>query len=127
MEIPFSELTARLEKELYRLHYNEQTIKYYRSMWRRVATCLESEKTAQFTEEAVLRLLEREYNFHELEKMGKLTQSIIYVFRVVRLLGDFQQHGCILRRDYKQKKLLQSLTFEERLHHYVIHCEMKEY
>src|SRR5690606_11754290 len=28
---------------------------------------------------------------------------------------------------YKQKKLLQSLTFEERLHHYVIHCEMKEY
>jgi len=28
MEVPFSELTARLEKELYRLHYNEQTIKY---------------------------------------------------------------------------------------------------
>ena len=127
MEVPFSELTARLEKELYRLHYNEQTIRYYRSMWRRVATFLESEKTARFTEEAGLRFLEREYNFLELEKTGKLTQSIINVFRVVRMLGDFQQHGCILRRYYKQRKLLQSKTFEERLHHYVIHCEMKEY
>jgi len=126
MEVPFTELTTRLEKELYRLHYNEQTIKYYRLMWRRVAAFLESETSDRFSEEAGLRFLERDYNFFELEKTGKLTQSIINVFRVVRMLGDFQQHGCILRRYYKQKKLLQSKIFEERLRHYVTHCEMKE-
>ncbi|WP_253187274.1 hypothetical protein [Paenibacillus sp. GP183] len=58
MEVPFSELTARLEKELYRLHYNEQSIKYYRSMWRRIAVFLESEKSAKFTEEAGLHFLD---------------------------------------------------------------------
>ncbi len=128
MEIlPFRELTIQLEKELYRLHYNEQSIKYYRMMWRRIATFLESEGSNHFTEEAGLRFLEREYNYFELEKAGNLTQSIINVSRVVRMLGDYQLHGCILRRYYKQKKLLQSTTFEAMLKQYSMHCEMKEY
>lgn len=75
--LPFSELTTQLEKELYRLHYSEQSIKYYRLMWRRVAAFLESEHTSHFTEEAGLRFLQREYHFFELEQAGKLTQSII--------------------------------------------------
>jgi integrase/recombinase XerD len=128
MEIlPFRELTNQIEKELYRLHYNEQSIKYYRSMWRRIASFLESESSTHFTEEAGLRYLEREYNYYELEKAGNLTQSIINVSRVVRMLGDFQLHGCILRRYYKQKKLLQSTAFEAMLQQYSMHCEMKGY
>ncbi|MEK3885827.1 site-specific integrase [Paenibacillus sp. PL2-23] len=128
MEIlPFRELTTCLEKELYRLHYNEQTIKYYRSMWRRIASYLESESIHHFSEEAGLRFLEREYNYFELEKAGNLTQSIINVFRVVRMLGDYQLHGCILRRYYKQKKLLQSMAYEEMLQRYCMHCERKDY
>jgi integrase/recombinase XerD len=128
MEIlSFRELTIRLEKELYRLHYNEQSIKYYRLMWRRIAAFLESEGTKVFTEEAGLRFLEREYNYFELEKAGNLTQSIINVSRVVRMLGDYQLHGCILRRYFKQKKLLQSKAYEEMLRRYSMHCEMKDY
>jgi hypothetical protein len=34
--LPLRELIAQLEKELYRLHYTEQSIKYYRRMWKHV-------------------------------------------------------------------------------------------
>ncbi len=34
----FQELTSRLEKELYRLHYTEASVIQYRRMWKRIAT-----------------------------------------------------------------------------------------
>ena len=125
--LPLRELIALQEKELYRLHYTEQTIKYYRMMWRHIVTFCESEGVDHFTEDLGMRFLDKRYNFSELEKTGKLTQSIINVFRVIRMLGDFQQHGSILRRYYKQKELLQHNEFKEMLQHYVNHCRQKEY
>ena len=40
--LPLRELIAQLEKELFRLHYAEQSIKYYRRMWRQIVTFCES-------------------------------------------------------------------------------------
>ncbi len=125
--LPLQDLIARLEKELYRLHYKEQTVKYYRLMWRRIVTFFENEGVDHFTEEVGMRFLEKQYNFFELEEMGDLTQSIINAFRVVRMLGDFQQHGSILRRYYKQKELLQNDESKQILHHYINHCQQREY
>ena len=102
---PLQDLIACLEKELCRLHYKEETVKYYRMMWRRIVTFFENEGVDHFTEEVGMRFLDRQYNFFELEKAGKLTQSIINVFRVVRMLGDFQQHGSILRRYYQTERV----------------------
>jgi site-specific recombinase XerD len=124
---PLQDLIARLEKELYRLHYNEETVKYYRMMWRRIVTFFENEGVVHFTEEVGMRFLDKQYNFFELEAAGELKQSIINAFRVVRMLGDFQQHGSILRRYYKQKELLNNNESKELLQNYVNHCRQKEY
>ena len=70
-----------------------------------------------------MRFLDEQFNFFELEKAGKLTQSIINVLRIVRMLGDFQQHGSILRRYYKQKELLQTDEFKQLLKGYQNHCQ----
>jgi integrase/recombinase XerD len=43
------------------------------------------------------------------------------------MLGDFQQHGSILRRYYKQKELLQSNELKKLLQSYQNHCQQKEY
>ena len=43
------------------------------------------------------------------------------------MLGDFQQHGSILRRYYKQKELLQSDELKKLLQSYQNHCQQKEY
>jgi integrase/recombinase XerD len=125
--LPFQELTARLEQELSRLHYTEGSILQYRRMWRRIAAFLEHEGLDHFTEETGMRFLDEHYNFFALEKAGELTQSIINVFRIVRMLGDFQQHGSILRRYYKHKELLQLDEFKEVLQGYLSHCQDKEY
>lgn len=95
-DLPLRELIALLEKELHRLHYTDQTLKYYRLMWRHIVTFCESNGADHYTEDLGMRFLDKRYNFSELEKTGKLTQSIINVFRVVRMLGDFQQHRSIL-------------------------------
>jgi integrase/recombinase XerD len=125
--LSFQELTARLEQELFRLHYTEGSILQYRRMWRRIAAFLEHEGLDHFTEEAGRRFLDEQFNFFALEKAGELTQSIINVFRIVRMLGDFQQHGSILRRYYKHKELLQLDEFKEVLQGYLSHCQDKEY
>jgi hypothetical protein len=67
---PLRELITLLEKELYRLHYTEQTIKYYRMMWRHIVTFCESEGVEHFTEDLGMRFLDKWYNFFELEKTG---------------------------------------------------------
>ena len=121
------ELIALLEKELYRLHYTEHTIKYYRMMWRHIIAFCESEGADHFTEDLGMRFLDKRYNFTELEKAGELSQSIINVFRVVRMIGDFQQHGSILRRYYKHKELLQYDEYKGILQNYENHCRQKEY
>ncbi len=74
-----------------------------------------------------MHFLDEQFNFFALEQVGKLTQSIINVFRIVRMLGDFQQHGSILRRYYKHKELLQLNEFKEVLQGYQNHCQAKEY
>lgn len=125
--LPFQELTARFEKELYRLHYTEASVIQYRRMWRRIATFFEQEGADHFTEEAGMRFLDENFDFFELEKAGKLTQSIVNAFRVIRMLGDFQQHGSILRRYYKHKELLQTSELKKLLQSYQSHLQQKEY
>ena len=124
---PFLELTADLERELRRLHYTEQTIRYYRRMWAKIALFLDAEHGEYFTEEVGLRFLETRYNFLELEKAGGLTRSLVNIGRVVRMLGDFQQHRSVLRRYYKHRKLLQTDTFIRMLASYVTDCQQRQY
>ena len=125
--LPFQELTQQLEQALYRLHYTEASLVQYRRMWKRIATFFEQEGIEHFSEEAGMRFLDEQFNFFEREKAGKLTQSIMNVFRIVRMLGDFQQHGSILRRYYKQKELLQTDALKTVLQGYQAHCQQKAY
>ncbi|HXY62378.1 MAG TPA: site-specific integrase [Nitrospirota bacterium] len=125
--VPLRELIVSLEKELYRLRYNTGTIKYYRMMWKHIIAFCESEGVDHFTEDLGIRFLDRRYNFSELEKTGRLTQSIVNAFRVVRMIGDFQQHGSILRRYYKHRELLHHEGFKALLQNYERHCRHREY
>ncbi|MBT9132711.1 MAG: Tyrosine recombinase XerC [Firmicutes bacterium] len=125
--VPFEELMSFLEKGLQRLHYTEQSIEQYRRMWLRIAKFLAKQGTECLTEELGMAFLEREFNYFELERTGQVTQSICNVFRVVRMLLDFQQHGTILRRYYKQRELLTTEGLKLVLKKYVEFCHLKDY
>ena len=123
----FNELTGRLEDELHRLHYTEGTIKGYRRAWKHIGLFLEQEGLESFTEEAGMRFLEIKYDFFSREKAGTLTQSQINCLRIIRMLGDFQQHGSVLRRYYKQVIVFDSESLRLWLQHFETHCQAQDY
>jgi len=120
--LTFEELTHRLDFELQRLHYTEGSIKAYRRAWKHIASHLEQEGLDGFTEEAGMRYLDSRYEFSTREAAGTLTQSLINSLRIVRMLGDFQQHGSVLRRYYKQKIVFTSEPFNQWLERFQTHC-----
>ena len=125
--MPIEELMVLLEQELCRLHYKETSLKQYRTMWLRIAKFLADQGTEYLTEELGMAFLEREFNYFELERTGKVTQSICNAFRVVRMLLDFQQHGAVLRRYYKQRQLLNTEGLKLELKQYAEFCRQKGY
>ena len=125
--LTFDELVHRLENELHRLHYTEASIAVYRRAWKQIASFLEKNDLSGFSEEAGMQFLDSKYGFSELEKMGTLTQYVINQLRIVRMLGDFQQHGSVLRRYYKQKVLLNGEPFQQWLKRFKAYCRDREY
>ncbi len=123
----FPELTTDLERELLRLNYAASSIHFYRRIWNKLSLFLKAENSEFFTEKLGLRFLETQYDFLEREQNGSLTQNLVNIGRVVRMLGDFQQHRCILRRYYKQKELLQTDMYKRVSSSYVDYCQLRQY
>ncbi|NHB97910.1 site-specific integrase [Photorhabdus stackebrandtii] len=48
-----------------------------------------------------MQYVDEKCDFFAKEKAGLLTQSNIYLFRIVRMMGDFQQHRAVLRRYHR--------------------------
>ena len=117
---PFLELTADLEREL------RSSVTIAECGQRSLCPWMMNTVSSS-TEDLGLRFLEIRYNFLELEKDGGLTQSLVNIGRVVRMLGDFQQHRSILRRYYKQRELLQSGILINTLASYAADCQQREY
>ena len=96
--LPIRELVTLLEQELIRVGYKEATLNYYRDNWKRIIAYFEERGERVFSEAVAMQYVDGKCNFFAKEKAGLLTQSNIYLFRIVRMMGDFQQHGTVLRR-----------------------------
>lgn len=70
-----------------------------------------------------------EKNFHILQKdfEGSLKQREVQDLRVIRMLGDFQLHGSVLRRYYKHKEILHNQCFIEVVSNFKQYCIDKDY
>jgi site-specific recombinase XerD len=97
-KVKFKDLINLLEQELIRVGYKEATLSYYRTHWKRIVDYFESKGEHFFSEAVAMEYVNRKCDFFAKEQSGLLTQSNIYLFRIVRMLGDFQQHGVISRR-----------------------------
>ena len=92
------ELVPRLEQELIRMGYAEVTLKFYRNNWKKITAHFDEIGEIYFSEEIAMKYVDNKSNLFEKERTDKLTQSNAYLFRIVRMLGDFAQHGTVLRR-----------------------------
>jgi len=96
--VKLKELIGLLERELIRMGYKEATLSYYRFNWKGIISYFESRGEEFFSETTAMEYVDQKCDFFARELAGQLTQSNIYLFRIVRMIGDFQQHGTVSRR-----------------------------
>jgi len=128
MERPtIRELVSNLERELIRMGYAEATLKYYRANWKMIIAHFEKIGEDYFSEATAMDYVDKKCDFFRKEQAGELTQSNIYLFRIVRMMGDFQQHGTVLRRYERTLSRVNDTLNLELLGKFKIHCKNNEY
>lgn len=118
-------LISALEAELIRLGYAAGTLRFYRQRWKQIQDYADQLGVDEFSEELGTEFLKNVLNI-PIESRN-LTQLQVQNMRVVRMLGDFQLHHCVLRRYFKHKKLLNTEYFLKILNQFKDYCTSKDY
>ncbi|MBX9111826.1 hypothetical protein [Parabacteroides johnsonii] len=92
------ELISLLEQELVRMYYKEATLEYYRVNWTRIVRYFENHNEGFYSESVAMEYVDEKCDFFAKEKADLLTQSKVYLFRLVRMIEDFQLYGTVSRR-----------------------------
>lgn len=121
------QLIILLEQELIRQGYKDATLNYYRDIWKRIAAYFEERGEVYFSEAVAMEYVDGKCDFFAKEKAGLLTQSNIYLFRVVRMMGDFQQHGVVLRRYMRSLSRINGEFNRRCLESFAVYCKTNEY
>lgn len=127
MQRSLEELLRDLEQELLRLGYVEGPIKFYRGRWKKLLRFAEERGQTHFSEELGLGFLESQYQIFRKDLEGTLSQRDAQDIRVIRMIGDFQLHNCVLRRYYKHRQLLSDPYFKDVSNDFRQYCECKQY
>lgn len=125
--LPIRELITLLEQELVRVGYKELTLNYYRNNWKRIIAYFDGRGEQFFSEAVAMQYVDAKCDFFVKEKAGLLTQSNIYLFRIVRMMGDFQQHGTVLRRYHRSLSRVNSPANSALLAGFREYCRISGY
>ena len=126
-KVSLKELLQLLEQELIRVGYKEATLSYYRINWKKIIDYFENEGEEFFSEAIAMEYVDRECDFFVKEEAGLLTQSNIYLFRIVRMIGDFRQHGVISRRYMRSLSRVNDQSHLDVLEFFRINCKTCNY
>ena len=121
--LPIKELVTRLERELIRMGYAKATLHYYRVNWKQIAAHFDEIGETCFSEAIAMKYVDDKCDFFEKERAGTLTQSNVYLFRIVRMMGDFVQHGTVLRRYMRSLSRVNNPLNQELLDKFKTHCK----
>ena len=80
-----------------------------------------------YSEKFGIDFVEKNFNILQKDFEGTLKQSEVQNLRVIRMLGDFQLHGSVLRRYYKHKEILDNQYFIEVISNFKQYCVDKDY
>ena len=126
-KLSIRELVNLLEQELIRVGYKDATLNYYRDNWKRIIAHFDERGEAFFSEAIAMQYVDAKCDFFAKEKAGLLTQSNIYLFRIVRMMGDFQQHGAVLRRYSRSLSKVNNPKNLTLLSEFQKHCQNSGY
>lgn len=121
------QLTEKVIKELEKLNYAYSTLCGFRASFKRIIKYAESVGKVCFSEAFALSYLEERYNCKVASLTEKQPSGVKQAFRSLRMLGDYQLHGVIIRRIKKRKGYHKPPQFIEVLDAYEAECKENYY
>ena len=124
---PIEVLAAEVIEELKQLNYAYNTICGLRASFKRIYAFAQNRGELYFSENLGKEYLREKYSCtidYYLESFPPKAKQAI---RSIRLLGDYQLHGVIVRRIVKRKGYVKPPQFEEVLTAYEKECENNQY
>ena len=96
-------------------------------MWQKLTNFADEQGETYYSERLGIDFVVKYFNILEKNFEEVLTQREVQNLRVIRMLGDFQLHGTILRRYYKHKELLHNSHFIQTMNNFRQYCVEKDY
>lgn len=126
-KLPINKLVDKVLAELGRLNYSHNSICRFRTFYKRVIAFASEKKETYFSEELGRNFLRYKYgctiNYY-IQAMPRRLRSPV---RAIRILGDWQLYGAIIRRILKKPEYIKPPQFEKVLTAYEKECENNEY
>ena len=124
---PIEVLAAEVIEKLKQLNYSHNSILGFRSSFSRIYAFAQEIDELYFSEEFGKEYLRKRYGCTVNYYLEAFPPKAKEAIRSVRLLGDYQLHGVIIRRIIKRKGYIKPPQFEEVLTSYEKECENNEY
>ena len=100
---------------------------FYKTQWKKLFEFAKERDEIYYSEKLGVDFVEQKFNILQKNFEGRLKRTEVQKLRVIRMLGDFQLHGSVLRRYYKHKDILHSQYFIEVISNFKQYCIEKEY
>ncbi|MDW7730791.1 MAG: integrase, partial [Bacillota bacterium] len=104
-------LAAEVIEELVKLQYSYNSICGYRASFKRICKFAEEKGEQHFSERLGRQYLKERYNCSVDYYSNPFPQTAKAAIRSIRLLGDYQLHGVIVRRIVKRKSYVKPPQF----------------
>jgi site-specific recombinase XerD len=126
-KLTIEELVAKVLTELERLKYSNASLCGFRTFYKRVIAFAKEKDELYFSEKLGSSFLIEKCNCtvnYYTEAMPKVNKGQI---RCIRILGDYQLHGAIIRRIVKKPAYVKPPQFEKELIAYERECDHNDY
>lgn len=102
-------------------------MKFYKQQWKMLLEFAKERDEIYYSEKLGVDFVEQKFNILQKNFEGRLKRTEVQKLRVIRMLGDFQLHGSVLRRYYKHKEILHNQYFIDVVSNFKQYCIDKEY
>lgn len=124
---PIDVLAEEVIQELQKLNYSYHSICQFRASFRRISAFARIKGEIYFSESLGKEFLSEKYHYAGDYYAESFPHNAKNVIRTVRLLGDYQLHGVIVRRIVKKRAYMKPPQFEAVLTAYEKDCQDHEY
>ena len=121
------ELVSLLNKELTRMQYKNSSLIQHRRNWAKLVMFFETKQEEYFSMKTAMEYLEGKCDFFTKERADKLTPSNTWLYRSIKMLCDFHQHGTLLHRHIRTRFTVNNAFHLELLTEFHTNCVSMDY